>query len=208
MGCQAAAVLPTDLLRAEHRVIERALDVLDHLAHEGQRRNRLDVAAGRELIEFLRTFADDCHHGKEEAILFPALEGVVPGFGPAVVMRHEHDEGRAAVGGLSLALDQADPHAFARHAYAYVSLLRGHIQKEDHCLWPMADKLLDAPAQAAVLAAFERAEAEHMGPGVHERMLARLDALLRACGLPPRAPDLLARTGGGCGCSHAAAPRA
>jgi hemerythrin-like domain-containing protein len=208
MGCHATAASPTDVLRAEHRIIERALDVLDHLAQEGQRQNRLDVAAGRQLVEFLRTFADDCHHGKEESILFPALERVVPGFGPAVVMRHEHEEGRAAVGGLALALEQADPLAFARHAYAYVSLLRGHIQKEDHCLWPMADSLLTESARAEVLAAFERAEVEHMGLGVHERMLAKLDDLLRACGLPSRAPDLLARTGRGCGCSHAAAPRA
>lgn len=200
MGCHAAAAKPTDVLRTEHRLIERALEVLDHLSATGRERNRLDLPAARDLLDFLRTFADSCHHRKEEEILFPALERRVPGFGPAIVMRHEHVEGRAAVAGMVEAVEQNDPSAFALQASAYATLLRGHIQKEDHCLWPMADQILDRAAEVEVLAAFERAEVEHVGLGVHDRMIAKLDQLLAHCGLASRTASLLAKTGGGCGC--------
>ncbi|HYC76030.1 MAG TPA: hemerythrin domain-containing protein [Planctomycetota bacterium] len=208
MPCHAAsATSPTDVLRAEHRVIERALDVLDRLASQGAAAGALDVEACRGLVEFFRTFADACHHGKEEDLLFPALERRVPGFGPAVVMRHEHDEGRVAVAGLHRAVEARDVAAFAGHARTYGTLLRAHIQKEDHCLWPLADGLLDAAAKAELLAAFERAEIEHVGPGVHERMLEQLDALAARCGLSTR-PGLRLAGGGGCGCRGAAADHA
>jgi hypothetical protein len=65
----------------------------------------------------------------------------------------------------------------------------------------MADQILDEEARAEVLAAFERAEIEHVGPGVHERMLAVLDDLRARLGLGREATSLLAKTG--CGCSGA-----
>lgn len=198
MGCHTAAAKPTDVLRAEHRLIERALEVLDHLSATGRERNRLDLPAARDLLDFLRTFADSCHHRKEEEILFPALERRVPGFGPAIVMRHEHVEGRAAVAGMHEAVEQNDPSAFALQAAAYSTLLRGHIQKEDHCLWPLADQLLDGAAETEILGAFERVESEHVGQGVHDRMIGKLDALLEHCNLAPRSAPSLAKTGGGC----------
>jgi hemerythrin-like domain-containing protein len=201
MGCHAAATSPTAVLRAEHRVIESALDVLDALARRASISHLIDVPAGFELVDFFRTFADKCHHGKEESILFPALEKRFPGFGPGVVMRHEHVEGRELVAFIRDAIERADAAAFIRHAKTFSSHLRAHIQKEDHCRWPMADQILDEEARAEVLAAFERAEIEHVGPGVHERMLAVLDDLRARLGLGREATSLLAKTG--CGCSGA-----
>ena len=51
----------------------------------------------------------------------------------------------------------------------YVALLRSHIAKENHRLFPMTDRLLSAPEQAALEEAFDRVEREEMGAGVHER---------------------------------------
>ena len=61
------------------------------------------AAARREAFKsylgFLKEFADKCHHGKEEGILFPALTaaGLPSQGGPVGVMLHEHVEGRALI---------------------------------------------------------------------------------------------------------------
>jgi hemerythrin-like domain-containing protein len=119
-------------------------------------------------------------------------------------MRHEREEARAHTAALHRAYDLGDAAAFAKAAGAYVELLRGHIHKEDHCLWPMADQLLSPAAQAEILRAFAVAEEQDVGDGVHERMIEALDRLLATCGLPARQALLLARNPGGCGCGGAA----
>lgn len=196
----AVELSPTAVLSAEHRVIERVLDVLELLAREARADGRIADADALEVFEVLRTFADACHHGKEEAILFPALEAAMPGFGPAVVMRHEHEEGREFLRRAILASERADAASFARHADAYVDHLRRHIQKEDGCLWPMADRLLDDAAKRRVLDAFRRAEDDVVGPGVHAEMLDVVAGLCARRGLPPpSAPSCGTRS---CGCKH------
>ncbi len=68
-------------------------------------------------------------------------------------MLHEHELGRAHVAAVAAALDGAgrgEPGALAalrEHLSGYIALLRAHIDKEDHILYPMADRLLDAADQ-------------------------------------------------------------
>ena len=47
-------------------------------------------------IGFLKEFADKCHHGKEEGLLFPAMvaAGIPDKGGPIGVMLAEHTQGR------------------------------------------------------------------------------------------------------------------
>ena len=65
---------PTETLEAEHRIIEKILGAMARLVdvmETSQEASSADIAA---MVEFVRTFADGCHHGKEEKLLFPALE--------------------------------------------------------------------------------------------------------------------------------------
>jgi hemerythrin-like domain-containing protein len=105
--------------------------------------------------------------------LGPALEA--KGFprhgGPTGVMMQEHETGRTAVRGMAEAIEKDDAKGFARHGRAYIELLRQHIQKEDHCLFNMADQALNPADQASLLAAFEHVEYDHMGAGTHEKFL-------------------------------------
>jgi hemerythrin-like domain-containing protein len=88
-----------EVLMNEHRLIERALDSLDAYASEV----RMGRPAARDVVgeyaAFFRGFADGCHHGKEEDILFQRM--VERGFpreaGPLAVMYHEHEVGRGHV---------------------------------------------------------------------------------------------------------------
>lgn len=158
---------------AEHRVIEQVLNALEKMADRTEANGTLDKQDARDAVAFFRAFADQCHHGKEEAQLFPAMEA--KGFpregGPTGVMIHEHELGRAAVRGMAEAVEKNAPAAFVRHARHYIELLRQHIQKEDHCLFAMADEAFSAEDQTKLLDAFEKVEREHMGIGTHEKFL-------------------------------------
>jgi len=165
----------TDSLKHDHRVIEKVLAALERLA--GASEIRLDV--WKKAIDFLKIFADRCHHLKEEKILFPALEerGIPREGGPIGMMLAEHEEGRGYVRKMAatLALAEQDSKeattALRETARKYLRLLREHIQKEDEVLFEMADGVLTPAEQENLLHEFAEHEAKEIGAGVHERYL-------------------------------------
>ncbi len=181
-------MLATDDLRAEHEGILRMLAVLESMAGKLGGPDAPPPAQWEAVLEFLRVFADKCHHGKEEDILFPAMEraGVPRQGGPIGVMLHEHTLGRGHIAAMAAALGDlrtGGPGAvqdLADAALAYAALLTQHIAKENNVLFPMAERLLGEPAIDAMHADFERIEAERIGPGRHEAFHALLDQLSAA----------------------------
>lgn len=143
----------TSRLRDEHRVILRVADVLQALLATEQETGSWDFDAAADCIAFFRRFADLCHHGKEEDLLFPELQarGMPRDAGPIAVMLYEHQQGRAHVGHMREALDGAragdeEKAAVLRNAASgYLQLIRGHILKEDNVLFEMADQLVQGP---------------------------------------------------------------
>ena len=170
-----------ETLMNEHRTIERAIDALVSFADEVRRKTNDDrgdkVELGR-FVTFIREFADACHHGKEEDILFAAM--VEAGFsrqsGPIAVMLMEHDLGRThvrALAGLSAqeaAWSVEDRQRLGEAAHGYADLLRAHIHKEDAILYPMAEQRLPPEALRRVSADCDAYEAKKMGSGEHERL--------------------------------------
>jgi hemerythrin-like domain-containing protein len=182
----------TELLKSEHRVIEQVLGCLEQLTDRSLAEGRLDGASARQALDFFRHFADGCHHGKEEKHLFPMMEaeGFAREGGPTGVMLHEHDLGRRHMAAMADAITGAETGdaravgAFARHALAYVQLLREHIWKEDHRLFPMADRLLTGEAQERLLQSFADIESHDMGAGTHQEYLRLADELADRFGVP------------------------
>jgi hemerythrin-like domain-containing protein len=187
---------PTDILKSEHRVIEQVLNCLERLTERAVTEGTIDRQAAEDAIGFFRAFADGCHHKKEEEHLFPAMEakGFSRQYGPTGVMLYEHEQGRACVRGMDHSLagaaqgDAAALRKFVTHARAYISLLREHIRKEDHCLFPMADNALDDHEQHSLIESFENLEHEEAGTGTHEKYLAVADALAEQFGVPRAMP--------------------
>lgn len=174
-ACSHQAEKPTGILSDEHRVIERVLEAVERLA-------KGPVGAlepWKKAIEFIRGFADECHHFKEEKVLFPALEahGIPNEGGPVGMMLTEHEEGRSYVRAMLAALtlieskNEAGKESLRQSAQAYCRLLREHIQKEDDVLFRMADDVIPADEQQKLLASFAQHEAEEMGAGAHEKFL-------------------------------------
>lgn len=196
---------PTEILSEEHRVIEVVLQVLGAIAEEAERHGKVNRESAEQAIDFIRTFADQCHHGKEEQQLFKAMTGHgLPGdSGPIAAMLHDHEQGRGYVAMMadSLEGDEAgDPEAVGRfcdNARGYIALLQTHIQKEDRVLFPMADRLIDAEAEERLMSAFRTVEHDHMGSGAHERYLQIARDLARKYGIPH---DTLNTAS--CGCGH------
>ena len=176
----------TAVLRHEHEAILKMLDVADEVGRRVERGIVVAPEVFSGLVEFFRLFADKCHHGKEEDLLFPAMEnkGIPRQGGPVGVMLIEHDQGRAYVGEMAAASEgiaKGDAAAAGRWvpaARGYSDLLRAHIQKENNILFVMAERILSDDEQAELAREFERVEIEKMGPGTHERLHAVMDRLV------------------------------
>jgi hemerythrin-like domain-containing protein len=174
----------TDVLKQDHRIIERVLAVLERLA---QNPREASLEDWQKAIDFIRGFADRCHHLKEEKILFPALErhGIPREGGPIGMMLVEHEEGRAYVREMveALAHEGGDSEVrrtiLGQNARAYLRLLREHIRKEDEVLFQMADEALSPEEQKELAQEFEKHETEEIGAGVHEKYLKIAEELER-----------------------------
>jgi len=184
-------VRPTETLVEEHKLIGQVLDCLQKMCEGLERGERLDPDVARDVIYFLRHFADRCHHAKEEDHLFRLLEasGIAVDGGPVGVMLMEHEEGRELVGGMERAVEALSrdpvgaPTAFVQHGVEYVVLLRGHIQKENHCLFPLADHKLAAEHQRELETAFGAQGEKDRERGVLEKCLGIAEALAERYGV-------------------------
>ncbi len=66
-------ILPAGPLMKEHRLIERMIAVLKKETENLESGSDLDTFLIKEAADFMKTYADECHHGKEEDILFREL---------------------------------------------------------------------------------------------------------------------------------------
>ena len=166
-------------LRHEHDVILGALPILERMAARAAR-GHLPADDAGELIGFLRAFVDQCHHGKEEALLFPALiaAGLAEHGGFLDELHAEHVQGRALVQAMAQACGNGRPGAdFAAAASTYAAQLRTHIDKENTALFSMTERLLDDPVLAALQQRFAEHEQKVMGADRHAQLHARLQRL-------------------------------
>jgi hemerythrin-like domain-containing protein len=167
-------------LRNEHEAILSALNILEKMAADAETGAPVEPKDIQSFIGFLKEFADKCHHGKEEGLLFPAMigAGVPDRGGPIGVMMSEHDTGRHFIHEMEDAIAPAfDPARFAKAARGYIALLRAHIQKENMVLFPMAEKVLSEPVLANLYEGFEAHEENVIGHGRHEELHAMLHEL-------------------------------
>ena len=61
-------------LMIEHRLIERMISVIKDVVEEIESKHRVDPVFVDTAVDFIRVYADQTHHGKEEDILFRDLK--------------------------------------------------------------------------------------------------------------------------------------
>lgn len=170
-----------DDLKHEHEALLHALELLDRLSQRlrhPQTGQSVDPQDLQLLTGFFREFADQCHHGKEEELLFPALKDAgldAPGAMQQDLLA-EHEAGRQALRAMQEQASQPGP-AFADAADRYASHLRQHIARENAELLPWVDQKLDAQTLEQLGHQFAEHETRVMGAGHHEQLHALLASL-------------------------------
>lgn len=182
---------PGTILSDEHAAISAVLDYLDRAVAALEHGQPVDPDLFRDLDDFFTLFVGRCHHGKEERLLFPALDRSpdVTALVQGLELDHERGEKLAAFYGTAAhdyavqGRAAAGPLIVASRAYA--AFLRQHIALENAKLLPRAAYDAAPARRRDLVAAFERYEDEVMGAGTHERLHHMIDTLeprLAACG--------------------------
>jgi hemerythrin-like domain-containing protein len=194
---------PTQIMEAEHRLIETVVKALGGVADALEKGRDADVAMLATAVDFLRVYADKLHHGKEETLFFPMLvdRGVPPQGCPIGGLNHEHEKGRALVRALAEqvpAYAQGQPGAkegLVETLRGLFDLYQNHIWKEDAMVFPMADKVLTPADQAQLAEEFAKVDR-----AVGLEVVARLEIFAKSLGTSGQAPLPNAAPSDGCGC--------
>ncbi len=133
-------MMPIGPLMIEHRLIERMIRQIDRAVQRMKQTGQADIVFVDHAVDFIRTYADRCHHGKEENILFRELakKNIPPDHRRIMdELVAEHVWGRSKVAEIVAAKDryvQGDKTASAALADAITALTAfypKHIEKED-----------------------------------------------------------------------------
>jgi len=154
-------MLPIGPLMIEHRLIEKMFALVSRAASDSRSRGRIDPRLVDAAVDFVRTYADRTHHGKEEDILFRDLGRKPLCASDRRVMQElvdEHKMGREAVRQLVSANEEyrrGSPGALDGVLTQFSFLVEfypRHIEKEDKVFFPAAMRYLDAVEKDAMLA--------------------------------------------------------
>ena len=154
---------PIGPLMIEHRLIERMIALMGAEAARIRSGQAPDAEFIRTAVDFIRTYADKLHHGKEENILFRDLAKKKMSAEHERIMRElveEHVQGRESVRRLVAARDQylrggrGSAEAVAGQLEVLAKFYPAHIVKEDkHFFIPVMD-YFSAAEQAVMLREF------------------------------------------------------
>ncbi len=165
------------ILEKEHKVILMVINGMESEARRIKAEDRLDTPHMARIIDFSRHFISACHHAKEEEYLFARLRACNLPDGNTLMdeLIDEHQEGSSRIDRLDQGLGAAEGGdretlpALSELLADYAALVRRHIDKENHILFPLADTLLSPEEQTDLVHAFDRIEMERIGPGEHEK---------------------------------------
>jgi hemerythrin-like domain-containing protein len=147
----------------EHRVIEQMIDVMQKELDRMKKNEKADVVFIDYAVDFIKTYTDQCHHGKEEHILFRDLQKKSLSEEYAKLMESlikEHEYGRELVNVLMNARDryaEGNKDAVQEMIQCFTKLIAfypKHIGKEDKDFFPACMEYFSADEEAAMLNEF------------------------------------------------------
>jgi len=175
-------MLPIGPLMKEHRLIEKMLAHVREAVDCARRQGEIDPLFVDQVLDFIRTYADRTHHGKEEDILFRELGRKNLRREHARLMEEliaEHTQGRRMVHRLADALkrfregDAVSGETILSALDGLAALYPAHIEKEDRAFFiPVMDYFGEAE-RAAMLEEMARFD-ERMIQEKYARMVEEL----------------------------------
>ena len=172
-------MLPVGPLMVEHRLIEKLMPVIRAATAAARREGRIDPRLVAFVIDFIRTYADRCHHGKEEDILFRELDKKPLAPEHRAVMDEliaEHREGRRMVGELRAAAAAYEAggggglEAVVDRLEALAAFYPAHISKEDKAFFLPSMNYLSTEEREAMLEEEREFDREFIHELYRERM--------------------------------------
>ena len=140
-----------EIMNEEHVYIKRMLRVIRTASYKLLKEDEVNYDDFTVIIDFIRNFADDHHHRKEEKILFLKMIENLGSTAEKVVkngMLVEHDLSRLYIKDLEIALakvksnnNEAKLDVIA-NAVSYANLLERHIDKEDKVIYKYGEREL------------------------------------------------------------------
>lgn len=171
---------------AEHENIRRILKVVRSLCYKVMTKDDYDVDDFSKIIDFIRTYADKHHHGKEEDILFETMNKEIEKLaksGAITGMYIEHDMGRLYMLNLEKALktfqdgdDKARLDIIA-NAVSYTDLLDRHIEKENTAMYKFAENMLKEESKSFIDAESKKVEDLATESGLQDKYMSLLEEL-------------------------------
>lgn len=141
-----------ELLIEEHKYVRRMLLVIRKACFKLIETGEINYDDFYNMIHFVRNFADNHHHKKEEVFLFNKMVENLGETGKNIIthgMLVEHDLGRNYMRNLEAALEElkkGNEEAkldIIANAVSYTTLLDNHITKEDNVIFTYAQRALD-----------------------------------------------------------------
>jgi hemerythrin-like domain-containing protein len=154
---------PRGPLMIEHRLILRMISLIAAEVARIEKGLAVDLPFIDTAVDFIQTYADRTHHGKEEEILFRDLAKKKLSDVDNRVMGEliqEHVVGRATTEDLVRAAtayqrgDKAALHSITQDLRKFVDFYPTHITKEDKTFFPSAMTYFSGSEQQAMLAEF------------------------------------------------------
>lgn len=174
------------LMVDEHKNIKRMLQVVRKACYGVMNGKEIDYTDFENMIDFIRSYADKNHHGKEEKILFNKMVDEIGGAAEKLVkfgMLVEHDMGRLFIKELEEALAKVkagDIEAkldVIANAISYTHLLTRHIDKEDNVVYTFAKRELSQEILDGVNTECEAFEKEMKNAGFQTKYIEMLEVL-------------------------------
>ena len=130
----------------EHREIARGIDRIGDVAERATSLHSVDLQSSlRELVAWLESSLEP-HDAWEEAWLYPRLERLAGSPWLARLLRFEHDQiaraiARLASDGECLRREPTSERlaGLRAHLYGLDALIRAHLEREEHFLFPILD---------------------------------------------------------------------
>ena len=158
-------MLPVGPMMREHRLIEKMIQLMQNKLSAFEKNQEVDSEFVDLAVDFIRTYADRCHHGKEENILFRELAKKPLSQEHKKIMGElieEHKQGRHITGALNAAKDKyarGDKGAIVdiiEQMKILVKYYPRHIDKEDrHFFKPVMDYFSDQEKESMLREGFE-----------------------------------------------------
>jgi hemerythrin-like domain-containing protein len=156
-------LLPIDALMQEHRLIERMISQMQKQLVRMEETKKVNSKFVNVTVDLIRVYADRCHHGKEEGVLFRELNSkpASPEIAKMVMeLINEHVYARKTTAKLAQANESyvkgnvdslKDVFTLMK---ALVEFYPKHIEKEDNHFFTPSMKCFSPQEQQAMLNAF------------------------------------------------------